>query len=186
MLRRSPSPDALLQGLAPIATRDARVLILGSMPGAASLHAQRYYAHPRNHFWPIMGELVGADPVLEYAQRLECLRAAGIALWDVLDRCEREGSLDSAIRDDTAQANDFVGFFRRHPHVRSVLFNGAKAQAAYARLAPPLDSFGVRSHRLPSTSPANASVPFAKKLAAWRDALQAAGVTPLSRRHAIT
>ena len=184
MARRSPSRDVLLQGLAPIAARDARVLILGSMPGAASLQAQRYYAHPRNHFWPIMGELVGADPVLEYAQRLECLRAAGVALWDVLDRCEREGSLDSAIRDDTAQVNDFAGFFRCHPQVRSVLFNGAKAQAAYARLAPPLDS--VRSHRLPSTSPANASVPFAKKLAAWRDALQAAGVSPLARRAAIT
>jgi TDG/mug DNA glycosylase family protein len=186
MARRSPSRDALLQGLAPIAARDARVLVLGSMPGAASLQAQRYYAHPRNHFWPIMGELVGADPALEYAQRLQRLRASGIALWDVLDRCEREGSLDSAIRDDTAQANDFAGFFRRHPQVRSVLFNGAKAQAAYARLAPPLDSFGVRSHRLPSTSPANAAMPFAKKLAAWRDALQAAGVPLVPRQGAIT
>lgn len=186
MARRSPSRDALLQGLAPIAARDARVLILGSMPGAASLHAQRYYAHPRNHFWPIMGELIGADPALEYAQRLERLHAAGIALWDVLDRCEREGSLDSAIRDDTSQANDFTEFFRRHPQVRSVLFNGAKAQAAYARLAPPLASFDVRSHRLPSTSPANASVPFAGKLAAWRDALQAAGVPLVPRQDAVT
>lgn len=186
MARRSPSHHTLLQGLAPIAARDARVLILGSMPGAASLQAQRYYAHPRNHFWPIMGELVGADPTLEYAQRLEHLRTAGIALWDVLDRCEREGSLDSAIRDDTAQANDFAGFFRRHPQVRSVLFNGAKAQSAYARHAPALASFDVQSYRLPSTSPANAAMPFAEKLAAWRDALQAAGVSPLSRQDAIT
>jgi len=170
-------PDApLLQGFPPIAARNARVLVLGSMPGAASLQANRYYAHPRNGFWPIMGALVGADPALPYARRLARLKAAGIAVWDVLDRCEREGSLDSAIVDATAQANDFAEFFRRHAKLTAVLFNGAKAEVAYRRLGPPLDVFGLRAWRLPSTSPANASVPFAKKLAAWREALQAAGV----------
>jgi hypoxanthine-DNA glycosylase len=90
----------------------ARALILGSMPGAASLRAAQYYAHPRNQFWPIMGELVGADPALPYEQRLDRLTSAGIALWDVFARCEREGSLDAHIRDDTAVANDFAEFFR--------------------------------------------------------------------------
>ncbi|WP_342315241.1 DNA-deoxyinosine glycosylase [Lysobacter sp. FW306-1B-D06B] len=166
----------LLKGFPAIAARDARVLILGSMPGVASLQARRYYAHPHNRFWPIMGALVGADPALPYARRVAALKAAGIAVWDVLDRCEREGSLDSAIRDATAQANDFAAFFRRHRQVRAVLFNGAKAEAAYRRHAPRLEDFGVRAWRLPSTSPANASVAPAKKLAAWREALQAAGV----------
>ncbi|HEY0502423.1 MAG TPA: DNA-deoxyinosine glycosylase, partial [Lysobacter sp.] len=127
------------------------------MPGAASLAAARYYAHPQNRFWPIMGELVGASPSLPYEERLARLRAAGIALWDVFERCEREGSLDSSIRDDTAQANDFAAFFRTHREVRTVLFNGAKAEAAYRRLAAPLEAFGVRARRLPSTSPANAA-----------------------------
>ena len=166
----------LLQGFPPIATRDARVLILGSMPGAASLQARRYYAHPQNRFWPIMGALVGADPALPYARRVATLKAAGIALWDVFDRCEREGSLDSAIRDATAQANDFAAFFGGHRQVRTLLFNGAKAEAAYRRRGPALDGFGVRAWRLPSTSPANAAVAPEKKLAAWREALQAAGI----------
>ncbi|GAA5075749.1 DNA-deoxyinosine glycosylase [Lysobacter panacisoli] len=166
----------LLQGFPPVAAHDARVLVLGSMPGAASLQAQRYYAHPHNRFWPIMGELVGAAPTLPYEDRLQRLLDAGIALWDVLDRCEREGSLDSAIRDDTAQANDFTAFFAQHRDVRTVLFNGAKAEAAYARFAPSLAGFGAISRRLPSTSPANASIPPAAKLAAWREALQAAGI----------
>lgn len=176
MTRASGSTVCFLQGLPPVAARDARVLVLGSMPGAASLHAARYYAHPRNGFWPIMGQLVGASPPLPYEERLLRLQAAGIALWDVLDRCEREGSLDSSIRDDTAQANDFASFFQMHGAIRTVLFNGAKAETSYRRLAPPLATFGVRSQRLPSTSPANASVAPAAKLAAWREALQAAGV----------
>lgn len=166
----------LLQGFPPIAARDCRVLVLGSMPGVASLQAGRYYAHPQNRFWPIMGALVDADPALPYARRVARLKAAGIAVWDVLDRCEREGSLDSAIRDATAQANDFATFFQRHRRVHAVLFNGAKAEAAYRRHAPPLERFGVRAWRLPSTSPANASVAPEKKLAAWREALQAAGI----------
>lgn len=176
MVTARPSIPRIAQGLAPVAARDARVLVLGSMPGAVSLAAARYYAHPRNHFWPIMGELLGALPSLPYEERLERMREAGIALWDVLDRCEREGSLDSSIRDATAQANDFAAFFGDHRAIRTVLFNGAKAEAAYRRLAPPLADFGIASQRLPSTSPANASVAPAAKLAAWRNALQAAGV----------
>ena len=177
-MNTQPRADApLLQGFPPVAARDARVLVLGSMPGVASLEANRSYAHPRNAFWPIMGALVGADPALPYARRLARLKDAGIALWDVLDRCERAGSLDSAIIDATAQANDFATFFQRHSKLTTVLFNGAKAEMAYRRFAPPLESFGLRACRLPSTSPANASIASAKKMAAWREALQAAGIS---------
>lgn len=167
----------LLQGLPPVVAKDARVLILGSMPGTASLQAGQYYAHRQNRFWPIMGALVGADPALPYAQRLARLGVAGIALWDVLARCEREGSLDAAIRDDTAIANDFAGFFSRHRTIDAVLFNGAKAESCFRRfVAPQLPGLTLDYRRLPSTSPANAATAATAKLAAWRDALLAAGV----------
>lgn len=167
-----------LQCLAAIATADVRVLILGSMPGTQSLLAQRYYAHPQNRFWPFMGELVGALPALPYPQRCQCLTAAGIALWDVLAHCERAGSLDSAIRDHTAEANDFNRFFAAHPRIDRVLFNGAKAESSYRRLVmPTLATRELRYLRLPSTSPANASQRREDKLAAWREGLRAAGIT---------
>lgn len=170
----------MLQGFPPVCDDRATVLVLGSMPGKASLQVQRYYAHPHNRFWPIMGELVGASPALPYDERLLRLRHAGIALWDVLAHCEREGSLDSAIRDDTAQANDFAGFLARHRRVHTVLFNGAKAESAWRRhVGPGLAGTALHYRRLPSTSPANAGTPPAAKLAAWREALQAAGV-PMS------
>jgi len=164
----------LLQGLPPIENPDARVLILGSMPGGASLRAGRYYAHPQNLFWPLMGELVGADPALEYELRVARLREAGVALWDVIGECEREGSLDSAIR--SAVANDFAGFFAAHQHLRAVLFNGAKAADTFARQVPacvlPAD---VECIRLPSTSPANRAQAIEAKRAAWCEALRVGG-----------
>lgn len=161
----------------PLEAPNARALVLGSMPGAASLAAGRYYAHPQNRFWPIMGELVGAGPDLDYPARVAALGTAGIALWDVLAQCEREGSLDSAIRDDTAVANDFAGFLARHRRVRAVLFNGAKAEQSFRRfVAPGLARPDLALVRLPSTSPANASQRAEAKLAAWREALRAAGV----------
>jgi double-stranded uracil-DNA glycosylase len=167
-----------LTGFPPVAAPDARVLVLGSMPGAASLRATQYYAHPQNRFWPIMGALVGALPDLPYDERLSKLTTAGVALWDVLAACEREGSLDSAIRDDTAEANDFSAFFAAHPAVGMVLFNGAKAEAAFRRFVlQSLQSLELEYRRLPSTSPANASQGAAYKLAAWREALSVAGVT---------
>lgn len=165
----------VLQGLPPIENPQARALILGSMPGGMSLRVGRYYAHPQNRFWKFMGELVGAEPSLPYEQRVELVREAGIALWDVIAQCEREGSLDSAIRAEVA--NDFGGFFGSHPNLRCVLFNGAKAEQSFRRHAlPALGAIPVRLHRLPSTSPANASQGEAAKLEAWRAALEAAGV----------
>lgn len=173
----TPNPSPTLHSFAPVEAPDAKVLVLGSMPGVASLTAGRYYAHPQNRFWPIMGSLVGAAPELDYLRRLDILRAAGIALWDVFAECEREGSLDSAIRDDTAVANDFAGFLARHPQVRTVLFNGAKAEHAFRRFVlGPLDRPDLILRRLPSTSPANASQRNEAKWSAWREALREAGV----------
>ncbi|KRD40003.1 DNA-deoxyinosine glycosylase [Lysobacter sp. Root916] len=169
------SGGARLSSFAPVATADARVLVLGSMPGEASLAATRYYAHPQNRFWPIMGALVGATPALPYEQRLQRLLDAGIALWDVLASCERVGSLDTAIR--APQANDFAGFFAAHPRVATVLFNGAQAETSFRRLVlPGLAAPLPMLRRLPSTSPANAGQRPEAKLAAWREALSDAGI----------
>lgn len=160
-----------VESFAPIASRGARVLVLGSMPGTRSLAAGRYYAHPQNAFWPIVGAVCGFDPTASYAVRTAALRRAGIALWDVLRRCERPGSLDSAIVAASAEINDFAGFLRRYPGIGVVLCNGGTAFAEFERrVRPTLAGLGraIGSVRLPSTSPANASVARAAKLAAWR------------------
>lgn len=159
---------ALITGFPPVADVSARVLILGSMPGEASLQADQYYAHPRNAFWPIMGRLLGAGPELPYGERLERLKMAGVALWDVIGTCEREGSLDARIVAKSVQANDFAGFFAAHPGVSRVFFNGAAAETAFRRhVRAVLGESQLAFHRLPSTSPAHAGMAFAAKLAAW-------------------
>jgi hypoxanthine-DNA glycosylase len=142
----------------------ARVLILGSMPGQRSLDENRYYAHPRNTFWEIMGELFDAGRERNYAERLALLKTRHIALWDVLQQCERHGSLDSAIRPEAAVINDFAGFFKRHNKIHSVFFNGKKAYELYRK------SYADDTHQLialPSTSPANAAMSFVEKLERW-------------------
>jgi hypoxanthine-DNA glycosylase len=150
----------------------ATVLILGSMPGVASLNAQQYYAHPRNSFWPIMAGIVGFDATAPYDARVEALTRSGVALWDVLQSCVRPGSLDSAIQAGTRVPNDFAAFFQAHPGIRLVCFNGAEAHQSYTRhVLPSLNLQEVRYVRLPSTSPAHAMA-FADKLAAWQDALR--------------
>ncbi|BCK86375.1 hypothetical protein MIZ01_0130 [Sideroxyarcus emersonii] len=160
-----------IHSFAPVSKADARVLILGSMPGKASLQQQQYYAHPSNAFWKIMGELAGAHPALPYARRLRLLEASGIALWDVLASCERESSLDAHIRNESV--HDFAGFFARHPHITRVFFNGAKAEQSFRKFVlgkqqlPPLTF-----RRLPSTSPAHAGMCYADKLQAWRTVMQ--------------
>ncbi|MFQ5582442.1 MAG: DNA-deoxyinosine glycosylase [Mariprofundaceae bacterium] len=151
------------------AGEDAIVLILGSMPGVESLRQQQYYAHPRNAFWPIMGELLGFDPALPYQQRLQLMKTNKIALWDVAHQCVRPGSLDADMRN--VEANDFTTFFAQHSHIRTVFFNGGKAEALYGRLVLPQLSASLQTiprHRLPSTSPAHAAMDFKTKLAAWR------------------
>ncbi len=159
----------------PACATDARVLVLGSMPGAASLTAAQYYAHPRNAFWPIMGALFGAGPELPYAARLQRLNAAGVALWDVIAACERAGSLDSAIAPDSVEANDFARLFHACPHIEQVFFNGSAAETAFrrhvrGRIALP----SLHFTRLPSTSPAHAARGFEAKLAAWQVVKEAA------------
>jgi hypoxanthine-DNA glycosylase len=162
---------ATLQGLAPIASGDARLLVLGSFPSVASLQAQQYYAHPRNQFWPILAALWGVDlPALPYARRIAQAKQRGLAIWDVYAACRREGSLDSAIED--AQPNDLAGLVARLPRLVAIAHNGgesARAMRITRALGPPV-------HRLPSTSPANASWSFERKLAAWREVLAAAGL----------
>lgn len=175
----SPTTAPLVRSFAPLFRADARVLVLGSMPGTASLAAAQYYAHPRNAFWPIMGALFGAGPELPYAQRLERLAAAGVALWDVIGRCERAGSLDSAIASDSIEANDFTGLFAACPGIHHVFFNGTAAESAFrrhvrGRIALPALQFA----RLPSTSPAHAARGLEAKLAAWQVVKDAAESAP--------
>jgi len=153
---------ARLRGLPPVVAADARVLILGSFPGEASLAARQYYAHPRNHFWPLLEAVLG-EPLttLAYPARLARIKARGIAVWDTIVACEREGSLDAAIRD--AQRGDVTRIRRCAPDIRLVGFNGGTAlrgQAAWK-------AAGYATLALPSSSPAYAR-PIAEKLAAWR------------------
>jgi TDG/mug DNA glycosylase family protein len=160
---------ALIHSFEPIENRNAEILILGSMPGRASLAADQYYAHPQNVFWRIMSELLQFDAMAPYSVRVGALKSARIALWDVLHSCLREGSLDSMIERDTQIANDFRTFFRSHTKISHVFFNGAKAQACFKRhIQGTIEIDSVSYARLPSTSPAYASMSFAKKLDAWR------------------
>lgn len=162
-----------VQSFPPIADTRATRLILGSMPGVASLTANQYYAHPHNAFWPIMAVLTGVAPDATYDQRVGALQEAKVAVWDVLQCCERPGSLDSSIRRDSEVANDFATFFVQHPRIKQIYFNGGAASASFKRhcvslLRDPRFNF----HRLPSTSPAHASLRFEQKLAAWRIAMR--------------
>jgi hypoxanthine-DNA glycosylase len=162
----------------PAAGPGAKALILGSMPGAASLAAGQYYAHPRNLFWPIMTELLGASGPLPYEARLRLLRRAGIALWDVLESCVRPGSSDSDIERATMRPNAVASFLRARPSIKYVFFNGSKAEECFRRYVLPSlpPGSGIKYARLPSTSPAHAALSRRRKLAAWKTALEAAGV----------
>ncbi len=163
----------MIQSFPPIADAQATRLILGSMPGAASLAAGQYYAHPQNAFWRIMGELLGFAADAPYVERAQVLRRGGIAVWDVLQCCERPGSLDSAILRTSELANDFLPFFREHRDVTHVFFNGSAAEASFKRHCAVMFGTGhLQFQRLPSTSPAHASLPFETKLAVWRAALK--------------
>jgi TDG/mug DNA glycosylase family protein len=157
----------------PIEDGNARVLILGSMPGQASLAAGRYYAHPQNAFWRIITALLELDAATPYEGRILALKNARIAVWDVLRTCTREGSLDARIEKDSQVANNFRSFFRAHPGITRVFFNGAKSEECFRRHV--LSSVGndsIAYVRLPSTSPAHASLSLEQKLKAWRVILQ--------------
>lgn len=159
----------IIQSFAPIAAADAEILILGSMPGVASLEANQYYAHPRNAFWPIMGELYGAGWDKSYAERHDILTSQGVAVWDVLKLCQREGSLDANIKAEVS--NDFADFFAAHPNIRRIALNGGKAAKSFEKHAGSLAPSGTVTLPLPSTSPAHASMRVETKCARWRAAL---------------
>ena len=163
-------------GFAAIARPDARVFILGSLPGKVSLERRQYYAQPRNTFWRIMEEITGATPELSYDERILQLKENGVALWDVCAAGYRPGSLDSAIELSTVVANDFGKFFSTHPHISLICFNGSKSAEIYRRIVTPElpSKFQAIPHKiLPSTSPAHAAMSFEQKLSRWRTALLA-------------
>jgi double-stranded uracil-DNA glycosylase len=166
----SPGGPVRAVGFAPVRPAATRLLVLGSLPGAASLRASQYYAHPRNAFWPILARLLGFDPSLPYEQRLSLLANSGIALWDVGHSAVRTGSLDSAIDARSLVANDVGGLIAELPDLAALAFNGAKAAALFRKhVLPGLEpaAAALPRYQLPSTSPANASLSFERKLAAW-------------------
>jgi hypoxanthine-DNA glycosylase len=157
-----------------VESADARLLILGTLPSVKSLAAGEYYAHPRNSFWWIMGELIGAAPHLHYLERLERLRQSGIALWDVCKAAERAGSSDAHILMESVEPNDFRSFLGDHPRIELICFNGRPAEKLFRRKAMPLLT-GLRpipQAVLDSTSPACARIPREEKLVRWRKCLQ--------------
>ncbi|MBC7995911.1 MAG: DNA-deoxyinosine glycosylase [Rhizobacter sp.] len=164
-------PDPLLQGLSPVIDSRTRLVVLGSFPGVASLQAGEYYAHPRNQFWPLLSSIWSVDlRALPYRERLHVALQRGLGIWDVYAHCRREGSLDSAIED--AEFNDLAGLKRLAPLLQAVAHNGGES----ARAMRFTRTLGVQVLRLPSTSPANASWSFERKLAAWREAFNTVGI----------
>jgi hypoxanthine-DNA glycosylase len=164
----------VLQGLPPLLDAHTRLVVLGSFPGVASLRAQQYYGHPQNQFWKIMATLLSSDAAIvltmAYAERVQWLLNQGVGLWDVYAACEREGSLDANIQN--AQPNDLQSLRTRCPALVAIAHNGGES-FKHAKLTRAL---GLPVHRLPSTSPANASWTLARKLAAWREVFQMAGL----------
>ncbi|MBT8434833.1 MAG: DNA-deoxyinosine glycosylase [Gammaproteobacteria bacterium] len=159
-----------VQSFEPIVGHQPRILILGSMPGTASLQVVQYYAHPRNAFWPIMAELFGIDPRSAYEQRVAELCRHPLILWDTLQACHRPGSLDSNIDAKTARANDVPGLLKQIPGIRAIVFNGATSEKYFKQLVLPNlpQSPQLALLRMPSTSPAHAGMNFEQKLSAWR------------------
>lgn len=160
----------MLQGLPARIADDCRVLVLGSMPGVASLQQARYYAHPRNRFWPLMGGLLGIDPQAAYEQRVSALLCAGVGLWDVIGQCRRAGSLDAAIVRGSIVANPLSARIATLPALRAIACNGAEAYRAWMRWIAPALPAGPQAPvvlALPSTSPANAAFSQARLAADW-------------------
>ena len=164
---------AVEQGFLPLLGHLPDTLILGSMPSVKSLEHQQYYAHPRNAFWPIMANLLGFDATLPYQQRCDLLKQHNIAVWDVLKACQREGSLDQNINNDTLVLNDFNTLLHTHSSIKRLFFNGTKAEVVFKQVLPHIDpsllTFSMQ--RLPSTSPAHAAMTFEQKLTTWHTAL---------------
>lgn len=159
----------------PIVGTTPKILILGSMPGMESLKQQRYYAHPRNAFWPIITSLYGHSEKLDYSQRCDLLKQQQIAVWDVLKSCYRPGSLDQNIETQSMIANDFVSFLKLNRSIRQIFFNGGKAEQVFKRyVMKQLEAaeISLNYQRLPSTSPAHAAMRYETKQQLWHQALR--------------
>ncbi|MEQ8206985.1 MAG: DNA-deoxyinosine glycosylase [Woeseia sp.] len=168
------NPVAVSVGFSAVSAPDARLLILGSLPGRPSLAAGEYYAHPRNAFWRIMQDLLQVPRELPYAERLALLLQNRIALWDVLQSSRRNGSLDAAIQHDSASVNDFNAFLRAHAGLRIVALNGKAAGKMFqSRVLPELRVDCPETVVLPSTSPAYAAMPYPEKRRHWSRILDA-------------
>ncbi|SEG12842.1 DNA-deoxyinosine glycosylase [Nitrosomonas ureae] len=164
-----------IHSFAPIAGRHAKILILGSMPGEASLAANQYYAHPRNAFWPIMAPLLRIQANSRYEEKIIALKSSPIALWDVLKSCNRAGSLDSMIETGTQIVNNFPAFFAFHQHITHIFFNGGKAETCFKRnVIPGIKPGSITLSRLPSTSPANARLSSDEKCKTWHQMIKLA------------
>lgn len=162
-------------GLSPSIDKDCRALILGSMPGVKSLEEQQYYAHPQNRFWPMMADLLGEALPSRYEEKLAMLLDHHIALWDSIGQCEREGSLDSAIREE--RGNDFTALLQAYPAIRAIFFNGGKSSQAFRRHNKALlQRPDIAFYAMPSTSPANARWRLPMLEETWRKALTEAGI----------
>ena len=158
-------------GFGPVSRPDARMLILGTLPGAESLKQRQYYARKQNGFWKIMGELTGAAPDPPYKERLGGLTKNGIALWDVCASARRKGSLDADIKSE--KFNDFISFFKKHKNIKLICFNGREAEKKFRiHIMPKISDRIFEFRSLPSTSPAYAGMPYKQKLARWRAALE--------------
>jgi hypoxanthine-DNA glycosylase len=165
---------ATTNSLSPIISTNAVLLILGTMPGIKSLERGQYYSHPQNTFWDIMEQLCGAGKGLEYDTRVHILQREGVALWDVLEYCDRTGSLDSKIRNE--KPNDFNRLLRTYPNIKTILFNGKKAEKLFRRHVWPILSSSTQARivlvTLPSTSPANTQLTKAEKIENWLEVLR--------------
>jgi TDG/mug DNA glycosylase family protein len=172
------------QSFPPVVDGRAHTLILGSMPGEASLQAQQYYAFPHNAFWPIMRSLLRMPQSASYDARLRALQAAGFALWDVLAECRRQGSLDASIERDSACANDIAGLLQQYPQLRRICLNGTTVQTLFRRHVAKQQALPDQLEilTLPSTSPANARLGFDAKLAAWQVLLATPSTRPAAVR----
>ncbi|MDR2235253.1 MAG: DNA-deoxyinosine glycosylase [Chryseobacterium sp.] len=151
----------------PIIDEQSEILILGSIPGGKSLEKQQYYAHPQNKFWRIIFELVNEEFTEDYPRRIETIQKKHIALWDVIDSCERKGSLDSEIRNE--EANQIAELLEEHPHIKAIFCNGGKSYKNLMKLLGENNSLPV--FLLPSTSPAY-TIPFEKKLEGWKKIME--------------
>lgn len=149
----------------PIINKDSKILILGSIPGVKSLEMKQYYAHPQNKFWKIIFDIFNEEFTLDYTERINILEKHHIALWDVIDTCERKGSLDSEIRNE--EANRIGELLHNHPNLKAIFCNGQKSFKNLIKILP-ID-FHLPIIALPSTSPAHASLKYEEKLLSWQE-----------------